>query len=630
VSGPAGARRARVRLLAGLAVLWALWAYAALAAGDGAADTFRARALGEHVGQPVDAVILALQEERRAPADAAARARTDEAYARLRRSAGGAWAGWSAGTEVRVRVDALLTGLRRLPDLRAGADAAGYTDLIDTAFQVYANPRWDDPHLARNTSALVALSRVREFVAREDALVRGPLAAGGLDPERRTALARLVGAQRQVRADAEAALDGGDRSRYRAAGARFAALRTLEDQLVRPDAPPVTALAWADAVNPVLAALRDMVLAGARDAVRQVTPAAIVSIVRAGLVGGLGLVAVIALFVLGLRQARTLAARSVDGPGAAPAAPATGPGPATRDSALPALLLDLNRRNQTLLHRQLRVLDGMERRESDDEHLGDLFRADHLATRIRRNVEKAIALAGGTPGRRWRRPVPMVDVIRAAASEVADYPRVAASPIEPAGLAGPAVADVTHLLAELIENATSFSPAQTRIRVTGERCADGYAVTVTDTGVGMPADDLATAREVMADPLPPPGGAWWGLYAVGRFADRHGIAVDLTTMPNGGLAARVLVPPSLVAPPEPADETDPAEPTAPAAPPADSGGARHGRASAPGGRPGRPRVGQPVDRVARLRGRVRAAAETIELPVTPAGPDDRDVRPPGS
>jgi anti-sigma regulatory factor (Ser/Thr protein kinase) len=272
----------------------------------------------------------------------------------------------------------------------------------------------------------------------------------------------------------------------------------------------------------------------------------------------------------------------------------------------------------------------MERRESDDEHLGDLFRADHLATRIRRNVEKAVTLAGGTPGRRWRRPVPMVDVIRAAASEVADYPRVAASPVEPAGLAGPAVADLTHLLAELIENATSFSPAQTRIRVSGERCADdGYAVTVTDSGVGMPADDLATAREVMADPLPPAGGAWWGLYAVGRFAARHGIAVHLTTMPNGGLAARVLIPASLVVPPDPADATDPAEPTEPAGP-ADPGGARRGRAPVPAGRPARPRTGQPVDRVARLRSRVRSAAETIELPVTPADHDNRDITPPRS
>jgi anti-sigma regulatory factor (Ser/Thr protein kinase) len=281
---------------------------------------------------------------------------------------------------------------------------------------------------------------------------------------------------------------------------------------------------------------------------------------------------------------------------------------------LPALLLDLTRRNQSLLHRQLRLLDSMERRESSEDGLSDLFRADHLATRIRRNVEKAVTLAGGTPGRRWRRPVPMVDVIRAAAAEVPDYARVAASSVEPAALAGPAVADLTHLLAELIENATSYSPANTRVRVTGERSDDGYVVTVVDSGPGMPADDLATAHEVMGDAAPPAGGAWWGLYAVGRFADRHGIAVSLSVASTGGLAARVRIPTSLV--------VEPAEPDAASGRGAvASGGPTYVPDASGTGRSYRTRTAQPTDRVARLRGRAQSAAETIELPVTPAGLD---------
>jgi signal transduction histidine kinase len=626
-------RRLRTGLLTGLVVLWALWAFAAFAAGQDAADMFRARALGERVGQPADAVILALQDERRLstgprrgdgdPALAAQRVRTDEAHAGLRRSAGSAWARWSAGDDVRGRVDALLGGLRRLPEIRSTVDAgnavdsnaAAYTQIIDIAFRVYAVPSWDDPQLARDAHALVALSRAREMLAREDALVRGALAAGGLTGAQRTALARLVGARRQLRADAAATLAGEDLQRYRAADARTGALRELEDVLVRPDGAPIAAAAWAAAADPALADLRRVVLADAQAAVRQATPAAAVTIVRAGLVGGLGLVAVIVLSLLGVRHVRTLAGRAGAGAGAGPAAPpgVSAAGPA-RDVRLPALLLDLNRRNQSLLHRQLRLLDSMERRESSEEGLSDLFRADHLATRIRRNVEKAVTLAGGTPGRRWRRPVPMVDVIRAAAAEVPDYARVAASAVEPAALAGPAVADLIHLLAELIENATSFSPANTRVRVTGERGDDCYAVTVVDSGPGMPADDQATAREVMSDAAPPASGAWWGLYAVGRFADRHGIAVSLSVASTGGLAAQVRIPTSLV--------VGPAEPDAVGRGAGGPGGEPTHAPDAPGtGRPSRARPRQPVDRVTRLRGRARSTAETMELPVAPAGLD---------
>jgi hypothetical protein len=120
-----------------------------------------------------------------------------------------------------------------------------------------------------------------------------------------------------------------------------------------------------------------------------------------------------------------------------------------------------------LLHRLLRLLDGLERRQSDEEMLGELYRADHLATRARRNVEKAVTLAGGPPARQWRRPMPMGEVVRGAAAEVEDYVRVSTAQIEPSALAGEAILEITHLLAELIDNAIAYSPAETRVRAGG-------------------------------------------------------------------------------------------------------------------------------------------------------------------
>jgi signal transduction histidine kinase len=331
---------------------------------------------------------------------------------------------------------------------------------------------------------------------------------------------------------------------------QFARLRTMEDALILGSAPAPAPIAWAAAFNPVNAALWELQVAAAREATEAATPHAVAIIVRAGVVGGVGLVAVIGVLLLARRATRR--AHPAGAPGEARQSPG---GPPADDTGqrLNGLLRDLDRRNQSLLHRQLRVLDGLARSESDEESLGDLFRADHLANRMRRNLEKAITLTGGTPGRSWRRPVPLGEIVRAAASEVTEYARVSTSQIEPADLAGTAVTDLMHLLAELIENATTFAPAQTRVRVTGAPAPAGYTVTVTDVGPGMTDDDLATAHLVMSDPAPPASGTWWGLYAAGRFADRQGLSVRLSNGPGGGLVAEVTIPATLLAVADPAE-----------------------------------------------------------------------------
>ncbi|MCP9983392.1 sensor histidine kinase [Actinomadura madurae] len=200
------------------------------------------------------------------------------------------------------------------------------------------------------------------------------------------------------------------------------------------------------------------------------------------------------------------------------------------------VFVNLARRNQALLHRQLSLLDSMERRTEDPSELSDLFRLDHLATRMRRHAEGLVILAGKSAGRGWRRPVPLVDVVRGAVAEVEDYPRVRVQPLPRIALLGSAVADVIHLLAEVVENATTFSPPQSPVRVSGHPVASGFAIEVEDRGLGMTEEALRAANERLANPpeFDPSDSAQLGLFVVARLAQRHDITVTLRPSPYGG------------------------------------------------------------------------------------------------
>ncbi|CAM5310700.1 hypothetical protein SVIOM74S_01321 [Streptomyces violarus] len=190
----------------------------------------------------------------------------------------------------------------------------------------------------------------------------------------------------------------------------------------------------------------------------------------------------------------------------------------------------------------------MERRSDDPNELSDLFRLDHLTTRMRRHAESLIILSGAAPGRAWRRPVSLTNVVRAAVSEVEDYARVEVRQLPEAAVVGAAVADLTHLLAEIIENAAQFSPPHTRVRVTGEPVGNGYAVEVEDRGLGMGKETLAEAnrRIEQSEALDLFDSDRLGLFVVSRLAARHGIKVHLRTSPYGGTTAVVLVPTALL------------------------------------------------------------------------------------
>jgi signal transduction histidine kinase len=209
---------------------------------------------------------------------------------------------------------------------------------------------------------------------------------------------------------------------------------------------------------------------------------------------------------------------------------------------------NLARRNQALLHRQLGLLDGMERRAEEPDQLEDLFRIDHLTTRMRRHAEGLIVLSGDSSGRGWSQPVPFMDVLRAAVAEVEDYTRIRVEVRSKSALAGPAVADVVHLLAELIENAAFFSPSNTVVRVQGELVGRGFAVEIEDRGLGMAEERLEEINRDLEN-LPDfdlAGSNRLGLFITGRLAHRHGIKVTLRSSVFGGTSAIVIIPTGLV------------------------------------------------------------------------------------
>ena len=208
------------------------------------------------------------------------------------------------------------------------------------------------------------------------------------------------------------------------------------------------------------------------------------------------------------------------------------------------LLHNLARRSQGLVDRQLELIDELERKEVDPGRLDELFRMDHLATRMRRNVENLIVLSGVDQRRRWSESVPLRDVVEAAVGEVEDYSRVQVAGIYDLTLAGQAASDVAHLLAELVENATSFSSPTTRVEVSGGPAGNGYVLEIEDHGIGMSDTELAEANRRLAEPLAAGVAVsrMMGFHVVGRLAARHDIRVQLRHCWFGGITALVLLP----------------------------------------------------------------------------------------
>ncbi|SBT47563.1 sensor histidine kinase [Micromonospora narathiwatensis] len=538
--------------------------------------------------------------------------RTDETAATLWKSAQDWRAELPASDQLVRRIAELRRKVEQLGGVRAevgrktidrAATLAAYNDAVDGIFDVFdALGGLDDKEIARDTTALIDLNRARELLSQQDALLTGVLAANRMTVAEQTTFSRLVGAQWYLADRTAQSLAPSDRDRYQAMidGASFQQLRTLQDRILTAKGsdvrPPVSAPAWQAAVEQAMEDLRGVILAGGKDIVSRATPVAIGVIVRVVLAAGLGLLAVIASVVVSISTARALIRQlerlreaafrlanerlpgvverlgrgdEVDVAREAPplefgddeigqvgkafnvvqeTAIRTAVEQAELRRNVREVFLSLARRTQALVHRQLTLLDAMERREHDAEELEDLFRVDHLATRMRRNAENLIVLSGSTPGRSWRRNVPMVDVIRGAVAEVEDYTRVNVLPIGPVSLTGRAVGDVIHLLAELIENGLSFSPPHTTVEVRGQMVANGFAIEIEDRGLGMTGEDLAAANHRIVDrsELNLANAARLGLYVVSRLTERHGVKVQLKESAYGGTTAVVMIPLDLV------------------------------------------------------------------------------------
>ena len=212
-------------------------------------------------------------------------------------------------------------------------------------------------------------------------------------------------------------------------------------------------------------------------------------------------------------------------------------------------LVNLGRRNQNLVRRQIGFINKLEHEDADPAQLANLFELDHLATRMRRNAESLLVLAGETSPRPWATALTVTDVIRAALSEVEEYRRVTLRRVDPVKVTGAVVAEVAHLLAELVENALSFSPPDVDVEIEGRRTSAGYLIAIVDHGLGMGTEAIAEANvrlsgtaSFMAEPT-----RFLGHYVCGALARRHGIEVRLGDAPAAGVVARVLLPNALLA-----------------------------------------------------------------------------------
>lgn len=222
---------------------------------------------------------------------------------------------------------------------------------------------------------------------------------------------------------------------------------------------------------------------------------------------------------------------------------------ATLRKGIGEIFVNLARRNQSLLDRQIEFIDRLEANEEDPDQLENLFKLDHLATRMRRNAESLLVLAGAEAPRKRAKEVSITDVIRVAVGEVEDFARITLLAVDEAMAVGSAAVDIAHLLSELMENGTQYSPPDRRVEVVGHRTNDGgYVVSVSDQGVGMTEAALAEANHLLAHP-PVIGlslSRSLGFIVVATLARRHGISVKLTDSPSGGLTAIVTLPPELL------------------------------------------------------------------------------------
>ncbi|MEU0161164.1 nitrate- and nitrite sensing domain-containing protein [Streptomyces sp. NPDC006261] len=613
-------------LLVPLVSLTGLWVLATYVTGRQATELMSVSSTVEKVAAPLEEAVRVVQAERRQtlvfladprasdalPLLLSQRADTDRVVAEVRHSARQNDVREALDAEARTRLDAILSAVDGLDSLRESVEKRTigrakaldfYNGLVDPAYRFLNGLHTtENGALDKQMRALVGISRARETLSREDALVASSLIAGRFTTAELRQISGLV-AQRDLLYEVSLEnLPAAERRRVEQFWSSPDAepLRTAEDVLIaagptkRPGA--VDTERWQEAAPPVLDRLADDSTEMGNRFQDRAEPAGYRVLAQAGIAGVLGFLALIVSVFVSVRIGRELvrdlsrlrkdahevsgvrlpsvmrrlaSGEQVDVETEAPhltyerdeigqvgqalntlqrAAVEAAVKQADMRRGVSEVFVNLARRNQVLLHRQLTLLDTMERRTENSDELADLFRLDHLTTRMRRHAEGLVILSGAAPSRQWRKPIQLMDVVRAAVAEVEDYERIEVRRLPRIGVGGPAVADLTHLIAELLENATVFSPPHTAVQVHGERVSNGFTLEIHDRGLGMPPEVLLDANLRLAET---PDSELsdtdrLGLFVVSRLAQRQNVRVSLQKSPYGGTTAVVFIPAALL------------------------------------------------------------------------------------
>ncbi|MEE1817548.1 nitrate- and nitrite sensing domain-containing protein [Streptomyces sp. SP18ES09] len=613
-------------LLVPLVSLTGLWGFATVLTGREADQLLDVGYIVDKVGYPLEDTARVIQIERRQsliyladPRGSNAltslretRRATDRQIARIRANAADPGVREEMRPVTAQRLTSLLDALDGLASLRRSVEKRDigrmqaldfYNRLVDPCYSFLVTLHaLENVEMDKQGRALVGITRARELLSREDALVLSALVADRVTVEEIRAISDLVANRKQFYEVNLELLPAAEREHFEKywRSPDTQPLRTAENAVIEEgptDSPrAVTPERWQDQASPVLDDLaRENTAAGDRYQDR-VQPAAYSVLLKVGVAGVLGFLALIASVVISLRIGRELVrdlrrlqkeAQEVSGVRLPSVMRRLAAGEqvdvvtevphlrygedevgqvgqalntlqraaveaAVKQSELrrgvSEVFVNLARRNQVLLHRQLTLLDTMERRTEDTDELADLFRLDHLTTRMRRHAEGLVILSGAAPSRQWRKPVQLMDVVRAAVAEVEDYERIEVRRLPRLGVGGPAVADLTHLIAELLENATVYSPPHTAVQVLGERVANGFTLEIHDRGLGMNPDALLDANLRLAETpeFELSDTDRLGLFVVSRLAQRQNVRVSLQTSPYGGTTAVVFIPAALL------------------------------------------------------------------------------------
>ncbi|GGO79382.1 sensor histidine kinase [Nonomuraea cavernae] len=606
-------------LVVPLVSLIALWGFAAATTSGEALNLLKVQTIWNGVIDDADGLVSHLQVERLASAEriagtasdgtalAESRAAADRSRQRLAKSALSEEVQDALTAEMKGRLKEALAAIDRLPEIRRLVDTGRltpgtliteYATIPDAVHLLYSTITVSsDVELARQSQGLIAADGVRELLSREHALI---VAANGRATMHDVhQLAGIDGARTHLWPQAMANLDADLRAPFErlAATSRYNTMeRALESAI---SGKPVDMQLWRGTADPVMKDYTRVIWDGGDRLLAKMEPAGIAILLRAGIAGVLGLLAVVFSVVMSIRVGRRVTGEltglrrsaldlaevrlpgvvtklrkgeNVDVETEAPpievsrgatsevADLAAAFGSVQRTAVDAAVeqarlrqgvseaLRNLARRSQSLLQRQLRLLDEMQRDTEEPEALERLFKLDHLTTRMRRHAEGLVLLSGGAAGRRWRGTIPVEDVLNGAAAQVEEYTRVRVYPMPECGVSGAAVADLMHLFAELIENATSFSSPGNEVSVRGELVGRGFAVEIEDRGLGLPPEMRQAINERLASPpdFDASQTERLGFAVVGMLAAKHGIVVTLKPSPYGGTTAIVLVPGALV------------------------------------------------------------------------------------